>query len=57
MLKNAPRSFKHKLTDQIIPINGMLKNEFMEQYGESWDQIIPINGMLKNPAITVIVSC
>ena len=34
--------------DQIIPINGMLKNmdyKFMEHIT---DQIIPINGMLKN---------
>ena len=34
--------------DQIIPINGMLKNLTSKKYIWYWDQIIPINGMLKN---------
>ena len=34
--------------DQIIPINGMLKNSVSASLRYSLDQIIPINGMLKN---------
>ena len=34
--------------DQIIPINGMLKNHTMKTLISEHDQIIPINGMLKN---------
>ena len=35
--------------DQIIPINGMLKNNTVPLDDMILDQIIPINGMLKNP--------
>ena len=34
--------------DQIIPINGMLKNPVQSLFSLRIDQIIPINGMLKN---------
>ena len=34
--------------DQIIPINGMLKNFYFVYSAMIIDQIIPINGMLKN---------
>ena len=34
--------------DQIIPINGMLKNGESFNTSSLADQIIPINGMLKN---------
>ena len=34
--------------DQIIPINGMLKNTLVSSINLQFDQIIPINGMLKN---------
>ena len=34
--------------DQIIPINGMLKNHLLQWQYLPCDQIIPINGMLKN---------
>ena len=34
--------------DQIIPINGMLKNNTVPLDDMILDQIIPINGMLKN---------
>ena len=36
------------LDDQIIPINGMLKNSLYVNCNPCSDQIIPINGMLKN---------
>ena len=36
------------LVDQIIPINGMLKNVRPSPTCTFTDQIIPINGMLKN---------
>ena len=36
------------LSDQIIPINGMLKNITIHKAKWICDQIIPINGMLKN---------
>ena len=35
-------------SDQIIPINGMLKNGIGDVIKSIGDQIIPINGMLKN---------
>ena len=37
--------------DQIIPINGMLKNAFLHASTQCSDQIIPINGMLKNTSL------
>ena len=49
MLKNYNLAFSTPRTDQIIPINGMLKNELVDTGWYGIDQIIPINGMLKNP--------
>ena len=40
--------FIEEAQDQIIPINGMLKNGSYSNRAMSSDQIIPINGMLKN---------
>ena len=37
-----------QFVDQIIPINGMLKNRSNTLFLNQHDQIIPINGMLKN---------
>ncbi len=39
---------KSVICDQIIPINGMLKNPIEWTDNADKDQIIPINGMLKN---------
>ena len=48
MLKNYGFTFLSDLIDQIIPINGMLKNSMIISFVKNIDQIIPINGMLKN---------
>ena len=48
MLKNPKDKSNGWLRDQIIPINGMLKNRFLDFSSLKLDQIIPINGMLKN---------
>ena len=41
------------MLDQIIPINGMLKNLYTLGRSYTSDQIIPINGMLKNTCAIV----
>ena len=48
MLKNDHLNLVYSNKDQIIPINGMLKNAKPFIHGKKEDQIIPINGMLKN---------
>ncbi len=48
MLKNRSQCAVGEVRDQIIPINGMLKNLLLSNVAISSDQIIPINGMLKN---------
>ena len=48
MLKNWWADRTMGWTDQIIPINGMLKNTSTNEQSDKSDQIIPINGMLKN---------
>ena len=54
MLKNDPNGITAPHRDQIIPINGMLKNFNLDQYDNTYDQIIPINGMLKNKVLLVL---
>ena len=53
MLKNKVQAINTKAWDQIIPINGMLKNCPPVSLYNCFDQIIPINGMLKNLAKSV----
>ena len=48
MLKNKYTVDELCSSDQIIPINGMLKNDVCKVLKRPYDQIIPINGMLKN---------
>ena len=48
MLKNQGSMSALGDSDQIIPINGMLKNVIGQYTWDFFDQIIPINGMLKN---------
>ncbi len=48
MLKNTSVAVTSDIADQIIPINGMLKNDRKDPDVFTHDQIIPINGMLKN---------
>ena len=47
MLKNKDSITAGANLDQIIPINGMLKNLVDGYKKPCADQIIPINGMLK----------
>ena len=56
MLKNISSNKLCYQADQIIPINGMLKNgQVLKENGKP-DQIIPINGMLKNCAFSTTVA-
>ena len=56
MLKNKDSITAGANLDQIIPINGMLKNLVDGYKKPCADQIIPINGMLKNKLNVLPVS-